>query len=346
MFTPQQIEEKTFVKAVFGGYDMQSVDEFLGPLTEDYVVLYKENSVLKSKMKVLVEKLEEYRAQEDSLRKAILAAQQTADSMIAATQKQCARMLNDAQKTLEGQNADLKKQIRGEEARLKAVRAAVQEYITKLEVELEEMKTRQMVEGPGTKAYDFEAEPDPRSVEVARTIKRSLEKRVEEEKAGPGEVSSKSEISRPAPAPVQQSGPLEATTVWKPADAGNSPSSPTVVIPDLGDFMDQLTADQPAPAPEAAAEPPAEETPAAEAEPAADTGDLTGTADAADAGGTEEPAAADAAAPDALAQQPGIAEENAARKNGRSAAAVGVSEDTLARFADLQFGRNYNPTTR
>ena len=41
---------------------MQQVDDFLEPLTEDYIMLYKENSVLKSKMKILVEKLEEYRA--------------------------------------------------------------------------------------------------------------------------------------------------------------------------------------------------------------------------------------------------------------------------------------------
>ena len=58
MFTPQEVQEKTFEKAVFGGYDMQAVDEFLEPLTEDYVTLYKENALLKSKMKVLVEKVQ------------------------------------------------------------------------------------------------------------------------------------------------------------------------------------------------------------------------------------------------------------------------------------------------
>ena len=80
MFTPQQIEQISFAKATFGGYDMQAVDEFLEPLTEDYITLYKENAVLKSKMKVLVEKLEEYRAQEQSMRKAIVSAQRTADA--------------------------------------------------------------------------------------------------------------------------------------------------------------------------------------------------------------------------------------------------------------------------
>ena len=99
MFTPQEIQEKTFVKAVFGGYDMQTVDEFLEPLTEDYITLYKENAVLKSKMKVLVEKLEEYRAQEQSMRKAMISAQRTADAMIAEAEKKAAKLMNDAQTT-------------------------------------------------------------------------------------------------------------------------------------------------------------------------------------------------------------------------------------------------------
>ena len=61
MFTPQQIDQVSFGRSTFGGYDMQQVDEFLEPLTEDYVTLYKENALLKSKMRVLVGKLEEYR---------------------------------------------------------------------------------------------------------------------------------------------------------------------------------------------------------------------------------------------------------------------------------------------
>ena len=54
MFTPKELQEKTFDKAIFGGYDMQMVDEFLEPLTQDYITLYKENSVLKSKLRILV----------------------------------------------------------------------------------------------------------------------------------------------------------------------------------------------------------------------------------------------------------------------------------------------------
>ena len=45
MVTPQQLDEMVFPKAVFGGYDMQSVDELLMPLAEDYKTLYKENEI-------------------------------------------------------------------------------------------------------------------------------------------------------------------------------------------------------------------------------------------------------------------------------------------------------------
>ena len=96
MFTPQQIEQISFNRATFGGYDMQSVDEFLEPLTEDYITLYKENALLKSKMKVLVTKLEEYRANEASMKDAIVNAQKTCDKMVKEAEAKCAQMLNDA----------------------------------------------------------------------------------------------------------------------------------------------------------------------------------------------------------------------------------------------------------
>ena len=45
MFTPQQLDEVSFDTAVFNGYDKEAVDEFLEPLIEDYVTLYKDNAL-------------------------------------------------------------------------------------------------------------------------------------------------------------------------------------------------------------------------------------------------------------------------------------------------------------
>ena len=73
--TPQDIKEKTFEKALVGGYDMGSVDDFLEKVAADLTASQKEISVLKAKMKVLVDKIEEYRANEDALNRALLSAQ-------------------------------------------------------------------------------------------------------------------------------------------------------------------------------------------------------------------------------------------------------------------------------
>ena len=96
MFTPQQIDQIAFNRATFGGYDMQQVDDFLEPLTEDYVTLYKENALLKSKMRVLVGKLEEYRKNEASMKEAVANAQKTCDQMVLEAQQTCEKMLSEA----------------------------------------------------------------------------------------------------------------------------------------------------------------------------------------------------------------------------------------------------------
>ena len=96
MLTPQHIDQVSFGRSTFGGYDMQQVDEFLEPLTEDYVTLYKENALLKSKMRVLVGKLEEYRKNEASMKDAVINAQKTCDKMVAEAEAKCAKMLSNA----------------------------------------------------------------------------------------------------------------------------------------------------------------------------------------------------------------------------------------------------------
>ena len=95
MFTPQQIDQISFTQAR-KGYNMEEVDAFLEPLTEDYVTLYKENALLKSKMRVLVGKLEEYRKSEAGMKDAMVNAQRTCDRMVREAEEKCARMLQEA----------------------------------------------------------------------------------------------------------------------------------------------------------------------------------------------------------------------------------------------------------
>lgn len=139
MFTPQQIDQVSFGRSTFGGYDMQQVDEFLEPLTEDYVTLYKENALLKSKMRVLVGKLEEYRKNEASMKDAVINAQKTCDKMVAEAQAKCAQMLNNASATAAAtapapQNSDAL--VAAENARVQEARKTAAAKIGELQEQL------------------------------------------------------------------------------------------------------------------------------------------------------------------------------------------------------------------
>ena len=136
MFTPQQIDQISFGRATFGGYDMQQVDEFLEPLTEDYITLYKENALLKSKMRVLVGKLEEYRKNEASMKDAIVNAQKTCDKMVAEAEAKCAEMLAAAN-TAAAQNAsNMDALVAAENSRVEEARKAATLKIDELQEQM------------------------------------------------------------------------------------------------------------------------------------------------------------------------------------------------------------------
>jgi cell division initiation protein len=130
MLTPQEITGKEFVKAVFGGYDMSVVDDFLETLSADYSALYKENAILKSKIKVLVEKVEEYRSTEDAMRMALLTAQKMGEDMTSEAKKKSEMLLNQTEEDIRTRLQEMKSKFADEEARLKAVKDETFKFIT------------------------------------------------------------------------------------------------------------------------------------------------------------------------------------------------------------------------
>ena len=136
MFTPQQIDQISFGRSTFGGYDMQQVDEFLEPLTEDYVTLYKENALLKSKMRVLVGKLEEYRKNEASMKEAVVDAQKTCDKMVMEAEAKCAKMLNSASTTAAENQKSSDAAFAAENARVEEARKTAAAKINELQDQL------------------------------------------------------------------------------------------------------------------------------------------------------------------------------------------------------------------
>ena len=131
MFTPQEVSEKTFPKAsgFNNGYGMAAVDEFLDALTEDYTALYKDNAALKAKLKVLAEKVEEYRATEDAMRSTLLSAQRMAAQMVSDAQAQRDKMLSDAQEEANRQVAQLEQQVAQAQHKLTMAQASLSDFL-------------------------------------------------------------------------------------------------------------------------------------------------------------------------------------------------------------------------
>ena len=119
MLTPQEVSTHVFSKARMGGYNMAMVDEVPDPLTEDYTTLYKENAALKAKLKVLVDKVEEYRATEDSMRATLLTAQKMASQMVQEAEKEKADLLAAAESEMGARKAALEAEIAAESERLR-----------------------------------------------------------------------------------------------------------------------------------------------------------------------------------------------------------------------------------
>ena len=235
MFTPQEIQEQTFSKAVFGGYDMQQVDDFLEPLTDDYITLYKENSVLKAKMKILVEKLEEYRAQETKQSTAAADAEAKSAQLLKETQARCAAMLQNAEVNAQTnaqvnaanvQLAQLNQQLHAEQERLDYAKQTALNFISVVERDiqghlelLETLKARDLMreaapEQPQPaheKPYDWQADktepapapaPSVSTEKIASEISDNLEKLIGSDSGAETKTASAPALSKQSARPM------------------------------------------------------------------------------------------------------------------------------------------------
>ena len=170
---------------------MQQVDEFLEPLTEDYVTLYKENALLKSKMRVLVGKLEEYRKNEAAMKDAVVSAQKTCDKMVREAEAKCTQMLSDASDAASRSTVDVDALVAAEEARVEEARKAAAAKIDEIQAQmrsciqaLDRIKSANAPQAPAAEAaseekpaqvFDYDAASGASASDVADEISQSLE---------------------------------------------------------------------------------------------------------------------------------------------------------------------------
>lgn len=94
--TPLDIHNKEFCKS-FRGYDEEEVDEFLDQLVKDYEKLYKENLELRETLAAKDSNIGQYKDLEDTLKKTLVVAQQTADDLKAGAVRESEVIIKEAQ---------------------------------------------------------------------------------------------------------------------------------------------------------------------------------------------------------------------------------------------------------
>ena len=132
MLTPQEIQDQKFEKAMFGGHDMEQIDKFLDTVLSDYSSLYKENAALKAKMRVLVDKIEEYRATEDAMRMALLTAQKMAKEITDEAEKKSRTLVEDAERVAREKIEQYRVEVATEQAKVEAAKSETAAYVAKI----------------------------------------------------------------------------------------------------------------------------------------------------------------------------------------------------------------------
>ena len=227
MLTPQDITGKEFVKAIFGGYDMSMVDEFIDNVAGDYASLYKENAILKSKIKVLVEKVEEYRSTEDAMRMALLTAQKMGEDIVTEANRKCDRMLSEAEAEVNTKLRAMREALADESARIDAAKRETGKFVTASQ-ELIRQQSAFL-----SKIEDIRREPDPippppptptreeKIVSTARQIDSAVGKIVASEE--PEEPQQQKPVYRDEAEPTKMYRGKNAEVNWDDDDEPTSP---------------------------------------------------------------------------------------------------------------------------
>ncbi len=95
MMKPSSIKSKTF-ETEKNGYSQSAVDSFLSEVANDYAELMAANQESEDKIMRLVEKINEYREDEDALKTVLLSAQKEANKIVAEAKTKAKDMIESA----------------------------------------------------------------------------------------------------------------------------------------------------------------------------------------------------------------------------------------------------------
>lgn len=108
MITPSQIREKKISTVESGGYSRDEVNNLLLEIIDSYEAVYNENKELYRKMEILANRIEEYRADEDSIKSALITAEKMASKLTNEAKQKAEETLSESAKSAQQTVVDAK----------------------------------------------------------------------------------------------------------------------------------------------------------------------------------------------------------------------------------------------
>ncbi len=130
MMTLEDIRNVEFTKG--RGYRAEEVDDFIDECVAAMEALVAENQETNQKLKVLADKLAEYRNDEDSIRGALLNAQRTGDTIVREAQEKAKAIAEEAQRSSDALRKELLAGVEAERAELARAKQEVSDFKNKI----------------------------------------------------------------------------------------------------------------------------------------------------------------------------------------------------------------------
>lgn len=129
---PQEILNKKFEKSKVFGYKTSDVDDFISEVFKSYSELCNEKEELEKKVDFLVDKLAEYRNQENKLTDILLEAKKVSDNVIKKSKEKAEEILNNASSKSEEIVSMAKKEVEKQQNLLSKLQKETSDFKNKM----------------------------------------------------------------------------------------------------------------------------------------------------------------------------------------------------------------------
>ena len=127
MFTAEEIRQTTFEKTM-RGYRPEDVESFLENIADEFDALEKEKKDLEEKLYLLAEKVEQYKAEEESIKITLINAQRLGESIVSDARVKADNLIREATIKKNDIISSAHNEIEGTEDVLKRLKKEVSDF--------------------------------------------------------------------------------------------------------------------------------------------------------------------------------------------------------------------------